>query len=468
METVNRNELSFVRTRRGLWLAALVVLACAAPSAARSEPQSAPTLTVRAGSMILHGESPRLLVTGLTPQEKVVLHSFRLTQEYGIGKSPINVVAHAFAEFTADREGRVDVDNAAPLRGTYTGADPLGLFWSGEKAQPADGVKLSSSNDVVFQLERDLKVIAQAQIIFGDGADRVEVEDVVAPGLNGAFAQPKGAGSRPAIILLHGSSGGSRDLARASAIKFAQLGYAAFALSYFAPPYAHIEGIPQAPMNIPVEGIEKARAWMQAKPNVRADRVALYGTSKGAELALIAAAHYEWVDRVVACAPSDVVWSGFGRPAVPGEEPSSWTVAGRSLAFVPYDGFEDYEQGRLSLTGIHLRSLERTPQDRIEAARIPIERTKAKLLLLGASRDEAWPSGDMTRRIEATMKKNGRASQVTALVFEEAGHYFFAGAGDQPTRINPGFNPEGEKPLPEATARAAAQTWSETKRFLTQ
>lgn len=447
---------------RAMWMTLMAGVLFATASAAQ------PRLTAQSGSVLLHGESPRLLVEGAAPGEKVVVHSFRATQEYGPGKAPVPVVAHAFAQFTTDANGRVEVDAAAPQAGTYTGADPLGLLWSGEKAQSAKGVTLSSPDDVVFQLERGSQIVAQTQITFSDGSDRVVAELVEMPGLNGAFARPKGAGAKPALILLHGSGGGSREAARSWAVKFAQLGYATFALNYFAPPYAHIEGLPQAMMNIPVEGIEKARAWMQAQPDVQADRVALYGTSKGAELALIAASHYAWVDRVVAVVPSDLVWTGFGRPTAPGEEPSSWTIGGRPLAFIPYDQFEDYLQGKLSLTAVHLRSLERCAPERIAAARIPIEKTSAKLLLLGASRDEAWPSGVMTRRIEETMRRSGRAGQVTAMVFEGAGHYFFIGVGDQPTRINPGFMPEGNGPLPEATARASAQAWAATKRFLAQ
>lgn len=461
MEMAVRNALTIVRG--AIWPAALIFIAFSA--------QASPALTARSGPVIFHGDSPRLLVSGLAPGETIVVHSYRLALQHQPEKPPVTILAHAFAEFAADGQGRIDVNETEPLYGTYSGRDSLGLLWSGEKSDPVPGLKLSSANEVVFEIERQSKVVAQTRINFTDGADQVVAEQVAQPGLNGAFAHPTGTGPWPALILLHGSGGGGRDAARAWATQFARLGYAVFALNYFAPPHAPIDGVPQEFVNIPVEVVGKARAWMQARPNVRADHVALLGTSKGAELALIAASHFDWVDRVVACAPSDVVWSGFGRMPAPGEEYSSWTLAGRPLPYIPYLGekpFEDFEQGRLSVAAIHVRSFVRTPADRVEAARIPIEHTKAKLLLLGASRDELWPSGDMTRRIEKTMKEAGLGGQVSALVFEGSGHFFFAGTGDQPTRINPGIKPEGDKPLPEATARASAQAWQETKWFLAQ
>jgi dienelactone hydrolase len=218
-------------------------------------------------------------------------------------------------------------------------------------------------------------------------------------------------------------------------------------------------------VNILVETIEKARRWLQGKAGVDAERVSLWGVSKGAELALLAASHYEWVDRVVACVPSSFVWAGFGRAAAEGERYSSWTIQGQPLPFIPHDGFEDSVQGKLSLAGVHQRSLEGSSQERVEAARIPIEKTKAKLLLLGASKDQVWPSGRMVRQIEDELRRVDRGDQVKTFVFEGASH-FICGGGGEVTRINPIVKPEGDRPSPEASARAAARAWAETERFL--
>lgn len=441
---------------RCFWLIILLTAACAG--------QTVSALVARSGSAVLVGESPRLLVTGLVPGETVVVHSFRMARVYSAGNSQGSpVVAHALAEFVANDKGQIDIDQAAPSRGTYNGADPLGLLWSGEKAPTTVEVTLTSASEVLFRLERKSQITAETRITLTSGADRVEVEEVAAPGLNGVFARPRTPGPWPAIILLHGSEGGSTVAAQGMAVRFARLGYAAFGLNYFAYPYAKIEGVPQALVNIPVETIEKARKWLLGRPGVDAERVSLWGVSKGAELALLAASHYKWVDRVVACVPSSFVWAGFGRSA---DEPSSsWTIQGQPLPFIPYDSFEDSVHGNLSLAGVHERSLEKISQDRVEAARIPVEKTNAKLLLLGASRDQVWPSGRMARQIQDELRRAGRGDQVTTFVFEGASHFICGGGGDA-TRVNPIVKPEGNSPSPEASAHAAVRAWVETKRFL--
>ena len=421
--------------------------------------------------MVLHGESPRLVITGLRPKETVVIHSFRMARAYSPDYSQTTqALAHAFGEWVADSKGSVDVDQAAPLRGTYQGADSLGLLWSGERATPVDDVKLASEGEVLFRFERKSRIVAETRITLNSGEDRVEIEEVNAPGLNGAFARPRnGHSPYPAIILLTGSSGGTVSGARALAARFAQLGYGAFALNYFAKSSAHLEGVPQDLVEIPVEAIEKARAWLRNRSNMHAERVALWGFSKGAEFALVAAAHYDWVDRIAVCAPSSFVWEGFGGDlSAPPVGRSSWSMQGRPLPFIPYDPNLMEAALRFKVSGISMYNhlLETASKSTLEAARIPVEKIKGRLLLLGAGNDEIWPSGAMTRWIEDDIRRVGHGNQVTAFVIDGASHSSAYGVGDEMTRINPIMKPEGDSPTPDARARAAAKAWAETKRFL--
>jgi dienelactone hydrolase len=198
---------------------------------------------------------------------------------------------------------------------------------------------------------------------------------------------------------------------------------------------------------------------------VDAERVALLGFSKGAEFALVVAAHYEWVDRVAACSPSSFVWEGAALqgpvPVLAGR--SSWSIQGRPLPFIPYDRdlADAAFQGKLSGLTLHERSLEAASKSTLEAARIPVEKIRARMLLLGAGSDQTWPSATMVRRIEDDIRRVDHSNQVTAFVFEGASHGSVFGVGDEMTRINPISYPE-----PQACARAAAKAWAETKKFL--
>jgi dienelactone hydrolase len=459
--------------KKGSWFAL-----CSTLLAASCTASAAATLTAQGGPEVLMGESPRLAVAGLAPGESVLVHSFRkaLANQPGDNRGT-PVIAHAFAEFVADEQGRIDVSTAAPARGTYEGADALGLLWSGEKMDAAgiedqpvtQGLQIASG-DVLFRLERRQAQgpYLETRIRLTDGADKVDVQEVAAAGLNGVFAKPKSVAPGaplPAILLLHGSEGGSVAGARSEAIRFAHLGYAAFAVNYFAWPYARIAGIPQALVDIPVETLEKAREWLQLQAGVEATRVAVRGVSKGAELALVASTTFPWIDRVVACVPSSEVWAGFGRAPENNEVFSSWSIQGRALSYIPYDRYEDALQGRLSAAAVHERSLRHATEEQLQSARIPIEKTQARLLLLAAERDQVWPSAEMTRQLEETLRRAGRGNQVRAMVFDGASH-LICGTGAEPRRINPVVKPEGNSPLPEADARAAERAWAETKAFL--
>ena len=110
------------------------------------------------GSNVLDGDPPHLLITGLRPGEIVTVHSFRKSTDYEPPTyTAVPLLAHAEAVFSADSVGKIAVDSAAPIHGTYSGIHPLGLLWSrnrlaldGSPKLPfAQAVRLQSSTDVV-------------------------------------------------------------------------------------------------------------------------------------------------------------------------------------------------------------------------------------------------------------------------------------------------------------------------------
>lgn len=121
-----------------------------------------------------------------------------------------------------------------------------------------------------------------------------------------------------------GSEGGlsSEDLAAVLASR----GYAALALAYF-----KTEGLPSSLEEIPLEYFKLAIDWMLKLRQVRSGGVALIGTSKGAEAALLTASHYKEVRAVVGYVPSSVVWSCICGAS----NKSSWSFEGKPVPFIP-------------------------------------------------------------------------------------------------------------------------------------
>ena len=148
-----------------------------------------------------------------------------------------------------------------------------------------------------------------------------------ATAFTGTICTPKAAGKHPAILLLGGSEGG--DMMRLAAPQFADAGYVAASVAYFGAP-----GLPSQLAEIPVETVGKALDDIAKRPDVDPTRIALFGVSKGGELALLAASTYPQFKAVVADVPSPFAWAGI--PQGPGPVGSSWTLGGKPVPFVPH------------------------------------------------------------------------------------------------------------------------------------
>ncbi len=154
---------------------------------------------------------------------------------------------------------------------------------------------------------------AQSRQLVGVPAAAVSPAADLSPG---AFlVLPEGVARPPVVIVLGGSEGGD-GAARTKAPLFVAAGCAVLGLPYYSPAYGsqpqQVPGLPKAFVDIPLDLVERARDWLRARGDVDGQRIGLYGVSKGAELALAAAARIDGLAAVAAIVPSDVVWEGWG------------------------------------------------------------------------------------------------------------------------------------------------------------
>lgn len=439
-----------------------VVLGLAAPA------ESVPSIPkLYAPETLLVGNRPNILASGLHAREQVTIEAYRLgpspTDENGksIGS---RVLLRASATFKADRSGQVVVDSAVPLTGTYAGADPRGLLWSGRPVTSPpedDAIVTPKSREVQLVLRRGNQVLARRLLTFAPAPNLV-VERIDTPSLVGVFAAPSGGSRRPVVIALHGSEGGSWAAAEAQARLFAARGYASLALIYFAWPYNGIPNATPSFTNLPVERLASARDWLIKRPEADTSKLGLWGASKGSEFALLAAANYPWVKAVVACVPSSLLWGGFGteQRGLPG-----FTVNGRAPSYVPYGDYGPVMRKEITSTERHVRDRTSAGPAKATAAMIPIERSAAKILLLSGGADSVWPSSAMSAEIVARRKASNR--QTKWLNFPLAGHYI-CGTGDQPTRDATGGDSAQAGGTASAAGAANSRAWDATVQFLSQ
>jgi uncharacterized protein len=231
-------------------------------------------------------------------------------------------------------------------------------------------------------------------------------------GLLGNYYPGRGEGRRPAVLLLGGSEGGLSAGSQRTAAILQSEGFSVLNLAYHRAP-----GQPPHLELVPLETFAAALAWLRRQGEVDPEQVGVIGGSKGAEAALLVATRDPAVRAVVAAMPSSVVWQGasFDRD---GDFDSSWSERGRRLEHLSYGSWKWWTD----MTPILAEALATLPLH--PGAAIPIERSRARVLLVCGEADTLWPSCPMARQLEARARSHGRPALVL-LAYPDAGHAVF-------------------------------------------
>ena len=206
-------------------------------------------------------------------------------------------------------------------------------------------------------------------------------------------------------VLVLGGSSGAVEHDRAALL--ADHGAVALAMRWFG-------GVDQqpGPWEVPLEAFVGALDRLA----VEVDRLAVIGTSLGAEAALCAAVRDQRVDAVVALAPSAHVWAGVDHN---GQMTSHWTWQGAVVDYVPLDQHWTALAEPPAFRSWYSQSLE-TFADQAEAAAIPVERIVGQVVLVAGGDDQVWPSEPWAREITKRRKQHGL--DATVVTHPEAGH----------------------------------------------
>lgn len=252
---------------------------------------------------------------------------------------------------------------------------------------------------------------------------------------------------RCAVLVLAGSSG-RVETGRVRLL--ADHGAAAASLRWFGGP-----GQPPGICEVPLETFTPV---LDRLAEVH-EHLAVIGTSKGAEAALLLAATDRRIRAVAALAPSAVVWANVGAGLDGATVPyrSSWTLAGRPLPFVPYDETWQPDAGSVppSYRGLYEQSL-RTFAREAEQAAIPVERIEGEVVLAAGGDDQVWPSVLFAEQIVARRTAHGLATRL--VTHTAAGHRILLPGEPPPAQVAPGLAPGG---VPDADATLGAATWRE-------
>lgn len=408
-------------------------------------------------------------ISDLAPNTKVILTAL-MTDTLG-------QTWQSQAEFIAPESGEIDLAEQAPIRGSYTAADAMGLIWS------------MTCKDVHGLLSRrfDLSPVT-IQVRVQNGAEEAETsvvrypvepsvirKDIREAGIVGTLYLPeeeKASAPKAAVIVLSGSEGGFRN---EQAALLASEGYVALALAYFNVP--EVAGFPTQIKEIPLEYFENAIKYLQALPQVSASQIGVIGTSRGGELALLLGATFNSIKSVVAYVPNHAVQAAFGpSDHLEDEIEPSWTYQGKALACFPLkvDGVKWFDKAPVVLKNGFLtasKSGDAGAQRLNLDAVIKVEKMNGPVLLISGGHDEMWPSEEMCQLIMERLQRynHPHLSKCQHLNYPEAGHLIMVPWW--PTTgghaVHPIDNVDYEfGGTPSADAHAGYDSWVAIKDFL--
>lgn len=355
-----------------------------------------------------------IVITNLKPHAQITLEATCKDKENNLWNS------HAL--FQADNTGTVNVANQAPLAGSYTGIEPMGLFWSMTPLKQE--VPCFSIAENKTSLKTTLIVSTHNMIIAKKTIERrliapnITRKPIHENGVVGTLFYQKNTQNNPGVIVISGSSGGIPEV---KAQLLASHGYTVLALGYFG-----ASGLPAKLENIPLEYFHNALSWFKKQATVDADHIAIFGTSRGGELVLLFASTFpQEINAVIAQVPSNLVYGGF-EPS----NPPAWTYKNKAIDHMSRPNYQDLllaiqHAGTLnnpvSFEPLFLRNLQgQSDENKI----IKIENIRCPLLILSGQADKVWPSFIHAQHVMQRLDQKKSTIERKHIAFADAGHRF--------------------------------------------
>lgn len=265
------------------------------------------------------------------------------------------------------------------------------------------------------------------------GDPEVSTSEVEAEGVVGTLYEPPGDGPAPPVVLLHGSKG---TTLHHPARMLASHEFLALTLPYF----GKSSEIPDHLDRVPIEYVQRAGEWLLQHERASGDQVGLWGASRGGELALLAASHFEVFGAVVAVAGSGVAWGG-------------WTHNGEPVA---------------QLLSMHMRGSEMDgiDEDRLAEATIPVERINGPVLMISGRGDRLWNAVTFSGIAVERLERHDHPYSYQHLVYDEAGHGIAVPYLPMPTAVSGEGYPRNFGGTREGVQRPPRTTGPRALKFL--
>ncbi|KAI5090853.1 acyl-coenzyme A thioesterase 1, partial [Silurus meridionalis] len=361
-----------------------------------SSSSSGVRLRILPSSSCFFDESVQIKVSGLSPGEHVELQAKH--------KDDKGVVFKASATYQADGQGDVDLNHHPSRGGSYTGVEPMGLFWSMMPESPHKKLlKKDASSPVLVHIEahRDGQILSQEtneRRFMADGVKRVPVNE---GRLRGTLFIPPGEGPFPGIIDLY-TLGGSICEPRAALL--ANKGFVVFALAFYG-----YQDMPKTVDTLHLEYFEEGLKFLQEQPKVKKSGIGIISISKSGDLALSMASFLPNIAATVCintCNANVMFPLHYKNTVIPG--------------FVG-----NIKRIKVTKSGIlNIRDILNDPMEKEEtrATVIPIERAGCRFLFIVSGDDRNWNSAFFAEQACSRLAAHGKANY-DLVTYPTAGHF---------------------------------------------
>jgi dienelactone hydrolase len=232
------------------------------------------------------------------------------------------------------------------------------------------------------------------------------------------FEPAQRSATSPLALVFPGSSGG---VAAGQAAMLASRGVVALAQAVF----NHADLGP-ALIDVPLERFEAGARWLLRHRGLpESTRLGVVGASRGGELALLLASSFPArFSAAVAYVPPHLVHGGFGPEPSPGR--AAWRLGARPVphldeaTWMSPERLAPYAADALSMRSLYLAPWTARDSD---AAVIPIERSRAAVLLLSGLADDLWPSSLGAARVRERLAAHSHPLPFEHVAYPGAGHW---------------------------------------------
>jgi len=371
-------------------------------------------------------EHSKMTTLEITPSSVLIDDAIHIRASGLPSSQPITLVARvseggvkfdshfeSYAHYVTSSSGDVVLSRDASTGGSYTGLEPMGLFWSMVQSPgQLSGLRLSKK-DVTTPYKTEISLYSGHltcaecskqeplarkcvdRYYLAEGVERIPIRH---ERIEATLFVPKGVGPHPGVVDLFGTVGG---LVEHRSALLASRGIASLALAYYWP---KTKGITQD-----IEYFEEASEILLSHPRVSSAGFGVIGVSKGADIALLLGSVLPKVNAVIAingmpCPLScDHTYKGETFKFLDVRSPEGWEV-------ITYEGLQNVPDSH---------ALYQVPEELI----IPVERSKGtKFLLVHCADDLCTPYSATTTAIPDRLRKHGRAGDCEVLLLPDAGH----------------------------------------------